>query len=28
VGGTATSGLDYVPLSGSVTIPGGASSVD
>jgi hypothetical protein len=26
--GTATSGLDYVPLSGSVTIPGGASSAD
>ena len=26
VGGTATSGLDYVPLSGSVTLPAGASS--
>ena len=28
VSGTATSGLDYVPLSGSVTIPAGASSAD
>ena len=28
VSGTATSGLDYNPLSGSVTIPGGASSAD
>jgi hypothetical protein len=28
VSGTATSGLDYVPLNGSVTIPGGASSAD
>jgi hypothetical protein len=28
VSGTATSGLDYAPLSGSVTIPAGASSAD
>ena len=28
VSGTASSGLDYTPLSGSVTIPGGASSAD
>jgi hypothetical protein len=28
LGGTAISGLDYAPLSGSVTIPGGASSAD
>jgi hypothetical protein len=28
VGGTATSGLDYAPLSGSVTIPAGATSAD
>ncbi len=28
VSGTATSGLDYVPLSGSVTLPAGASSAN
>ena len=28
VGGTATSGVDYQPLSGSVTIPPGAASTD
>ena len=28
VSGTATSGLDYVPLSGSVILPAGASSAD